>query len=127
MDKMENDYVTIWVENGILFSSSKKDILIDLDVAKTMVKDRVEYTKGKSYPMLIYFSNLSVTKEAREYMSSPEGGLKGILCGAFLSDSVVTTVVVNFYLKINKPAVPAKFFTKKEEALSWLESFKRAS
>ena len=125
MDKLENDYVTIWIENGILYSSSKKDILIDLDVAKTMVRDRVEFTEGKSYPMFIYFSNLqSATKEAREYMSSPDGGLKGILSGAFLSDSVVTTVVVNLYLKINKPSVPAKFFTKKEDALIWLESFK---
>jgi hypothetical protein len=57
-------------------------------------------------------------------MNSPEGGLKGILGGAFLSNSVVSNVVINLFLKISKPSVPAKFFTKKEDALNWLKELK---
>jgi hypothetical protein len=74
---------------------------------------------------LIDFSNLkSATKEARDYMNDPEGGLKGLVGGAFLSNSIVATVFINLYLKINKPVIPAKFFTKKAEALNWLNELR---
>ena len=126
MKTFENDYVSIWMEDGVLFSNYKKHIDIDLGIAKRIVKDRIEFTNGISYPILIDFTHLkSVTKEARDYMNDAEGGLKGLLGGAFLSNSVVANVFVNLYLKINKPAIPAKFFTRKEEALNWLKEFKK--
>jgi hypothetical protein len=90
-------------------------------VAKEIVESRLNYTKGRSVYTLIDFSNVkSVTKEARDYMNSPEGGLKGILGGAFLSNSVVATLFVNLYLKISNPSIPAKFFTSEKDALWWL-------
>lgn len=125
METFENNYVKIWIEDDILYSNYQKNIIIDLDIAKKIIEDRVKFTKGKNYPILIDFTNLhSVTKEAREYMNSPEGGLKGLLGGAFLSNSLVTTLFVNLYLKINQPTIPAKFFTKKEDAINWLKSLK---
>jgi hypothetical protein len=57
-------------------------------------------------------------------MNSPEGGLNGILGGAFLSNNVVATLFINLYLKISNPTVPAKFFTSKVEALKWLTKIK---
>lgn len=125
METFENNYVKIWIEDDILYSNYQKNIIIDLDIAKKIIEDRVKFTKGKNYPILIDFTNMhSVTKEAREYMNSPEGGLKGLLGGAFLSNSLVTTLFVNLYLKINQPTIPAKFFTKKEDAINWLKSLK---
>ena len=123
MEIFETNYVSIWIEDGILFSNYKKQINIDEKVARQIVKDRIEFTKGKSYPILIDFTNLkSATKEARDYMNDPKGGLVGLLRGAFLSNNVVTTVFINLYLKINKPSIPTKFFTNKQEALAWLKS-----
>jgi hypothetical protein len=122
METFENEYVKIWIEDGILFSNYQKNIIIDLDIAKKIIDDRVKFTKGKNYPILIDFTNLhSVTKEARDYMNDPEGGLRGLSGGAFLSNSLVTTLFVNLYLTINKPTIPAKFFTKRAEALHWLK------
>lgn len=125
MKQIETDDVFFTIDDDILFCSYKKQIEIDLNIAKRIIKDRVAFTEGKSYPILIDFTNMhSVTKEAREYMNAPEGGLKGLLGGAFLSNSLVTTLFVNLYLKINQPTIPAKFFTKKEEAITWLKSLK---
>jgi hypothetical protein len=125
MKQIETPDVFFSIEDGILFCSYKKQIEIDINIAKRIIKDRVEFTEGRSYPILIDFTNMhSVTKEAREYMNNPEGGLKGLLGGAFLSNSLVTTLFVNLYLRINQPSIPAKFFTKKDEAINWLKGLK---
>jgi hypothetical protein len=113
------------IENDIIFFKYKPSVEINITTAKDMVKNRMEYTGGKAVYTLIDFTNVkSVTKEARDYMNSPEGGLNGILGGAFLSNSIVATLFVNMYLKVNSPAIPAKFFTNTEDALGWLKKIK---
>jgi hypothetical protein len=98
---------------------------INIEIAKEIVNSRLDYSQKKSVYTLIDFTNVkSVTKEARDYMNSPDGGLKGILGGAFLSNSVVATLFINLYLKVSRPVVPARFFTDKEEAVKWLRKIK---
>lgn len=112
------------IDKEIIYGVYPK-IEIDLSIAKELVDSRLDFTNGLPHYVVIDFTNVkSVTKEARDYMNSPEGGLKGILGGAFLSNSVVSNVFVNLYLKINKPSVPAKFFTSREDALGWLKKIK---
>jgi len=121
-------YTSFWKEadDNILFWDYAPKTKIDISIAKELVKNRLEYSKGKLMYTFIDFTNVqSVTKEARDYMNSPEGGLKGILGGAFLSNSIVSNVFVNLYLKINKPSIPAKFFTKREDAIFWLKSLNK--
>ncbi|HXU25854.1 MAG TPA: hypothetical protein VN698_01375 [Bacteroidia bacterium] len=128
MKKQEYRYTTLWTEadDEIVFASYAPNLEIDIDVARELVQNRMSFCENKPHYILIDFTNTkSVTKEARDYMNSPEGGLKRILGGAFLSNSIVSNMLINLYLKINKPSVPAKFFTKKEEALIWLISLKK--
>jgi hypothetical protein len=125
MKTFENDYVSIWIEDEILFSNYKKQLVIDIEIAKQIVKDRIEFTGGKSYFILIDFTYLkSITKEARDYMNSAEGGLKGLLGGAFLSNNVVGTLFVNLYFKVSHPPIPSRFFNSKVEAITWLKKIK---
>lgn len=122
MKTFENDYVSMWIEDDILFSNYKKQLEIDIDVAKQIVLDRINFTGGKPYCIMIDFTHLkSVTKDARDYMNNPQGGLKGLLGGAFLSNNVVATLFVNLFLKVSHPSIPARFFTKKTEAIDWLK------
>jgi hypothetical protein len=130
VNKKEYEYITIWTEeeNDILISTYQPGLSVDLDIAMELVKCRLDYSQGKPMYLLIDFTNVkSVTKEARDYMNSPEGGLKGIIGGAFLSNNVVATVFINLYFRINKPTVPAKFFNNKEEAIIWLKKLKNSS
>lgn len=126
MDLKEYRTATFWrKEDDIVFFKYAPALDMDIDVAKEMVASRLEYTKGESVYALIDLTNLkSTTKEARDYMNSPEGGLRGITAGAFLSNNVVPTLLINIYLKVNNPPVPAKFFTSEEEALTWLRKVK---
>ncbi len=118
--------ISFWkLEDEIIAFEYSPKLEIDINIAKELIRDRIDYCNGKPYFALIDFSNVkSTTKEARDYMNDPEGGLKGILGGAFLSNNAVATLFINLYLKINKPSVPAKFFTNKEDALDWLTTIK---
>lgn len=124
--RIETSDVFYSIEDGILFCSYKEHLVIDLETAKRIVHDRIVFTKGISFPILIDFSNMkSSTKEARDYMNSPEGGLKGLTCGAFIGGNALATLFINLYLKINKPTIPAQFFAKREDAIQWLNTVKK--
>ncbi len=127
IDFKEFSNTSFWKEgdDDIIFFTYSPNLEMGISDAKEIVKNRLEYTNGKSAYVLVDATNIkSTTKEAREYMSDPMGGLSGILGGAFLSNKIVTTVIVNLFFKINQPSVPAKFFTDKEEALNWLKKIK---
>lgn len=117
--------IRTYEDDEVLFATYVPHLEIDMAIARELVRDRVEFTGGRPHYVLIDFTNVkSVTKEARDYMNSPEGGLKNILGGAFLSNNVVATLFINLYLKINNPDVPARFFTNKDEAVKWLTRIK---
>jgi hypothetical protein len=123
MRKQEYRYATLSMseDEEIVFAIYAQKLEITLNIAQEMVQDRIEFSSHKPHYILIDFSNVkSVTKEARDFMNSKEGGLKGILGGAFLSSNVVATLFINLFLKVSPPAVPARFFTNKAEALSWI-------
>src|SRR5260221_5146072 len=125
MKQIETQDVYFRIEDGILFCSYKEHLEIDITTAKRIIKDRIDFMEGELYPILIDFSNMkSATKEARDYMNSSEGGLNGLLSGAFLSKSVVASLFINLYLKVNNPAIPARFFTNRDEAIAWLKRIK---
>ena len=121
-------YITIWSEESepeILFNIYSSRLEIDLNIARELINNRLEFTQGKPVYVLIDFTQIkSVTKEARDFMNDPDGGLKGLLGGAFLSNNVVATLFINLFLKVSKPPIPAKFFTNQNEALNWLRRIK---
>ena len=126
-DIKEYSTITLWREgdDGIIFFKYAQRLEMDIEIAKGIVNSRLEYTKGKSAFALIDVTNLkSATKEARDYMNSPEGGLKGLSAGAFLSNNVVATLLVNLYIKVSSPPIPAKFFTSQKDALDWIRKIK---
>ena len=42
---------------------------------------------------------------------------------AFIINSLAQKILANFYVKINKPERPTKFFDKEDEALEWLKQY----
>ena len=125
----QTDYkaASFWKEadDNILFFKYAPKLEMTIESAKEIVRSRLEYCRGESMYVLIDGTNLkSATKEARDYMNSPEGGLKGVLGGAFLSNSVVATLVINLFLKMSHLPIPARFFTNKEEAIKWIRKIK---
>ena len=64
--------------DGILLGPYPENSLIDLPLAKQIVKERLDFVGGKSYPALIDTAEVAgITKDARDYFSSEEA-VKGI-------------------------------------------------
>jgi hypothetical protein len=129
MVKKEFRYTTLWKETDdeIVFATYTPKLEVNLEVALELVRNRMEFAENKPHYVLIDFTNvLQVTKEARDFMNTVDGGLKGIKGGAFLSNSVVTNLFVNLFFKINNPPIPSRFFTNKEDALKWLIGVKQS-
>lgn len=79
---------------------------------------------GKVRVLNIIGKYTSITNEARTHIA--KGGHKDFIAAeAFLIQSLPHRLLAQFFIKANKPVVPAKYFAydQKEEAEKWLFQF----
>jgi hypothetical protein len=62
---------------------------------------------------------LTAEPGVREYYAGPEAAKYASALG-LLVDSGTMKVIANLFLTINKPVMPTRMFTVKEDALEWL-------
>lgn len=125
METVENANVILTKDRDILFVNYKASYAMTLETAIQDVKLRLDFQQGESFYVVTDIANLkSATKESREFLSNPEGGLKGIKAGAFISGSVFSYAIFSLFLKINKPLVPARFFNNKQQAINWVHELR---
>ncbi len=123
----EDDYSTMWIEDGIGYQVYKKDLVITLDIAKQMVEKRIETFSGVARPVCVDVRNLlTIDAESRRYFASKEAG-QLILAGAIYLNNPITRWVGNVFMLVDKPLTPAKLFTDKSKALEWLQQYKPMS
>lgn len=102
----------------------KPGINITIEVAHDIVNKRSAFFENKLYPMLIEDRGvIGMTKETRDFFST-KAGTKKIKAGALLLNSVFSTYLGNFFLKVSNPPVPTKIFTDRAKAIKWLEQYK---
>ena len=65
----------------------------------------------------------TIEKKAEKYIRSNEVKEKTI-ARAVVQSSILSTILSNFFLKLNKAKVPTKIFTDYTEAYNWLLSIK---
>ena len=122
----ENDFITIYIEYGIVFCIYKENVVVSLEFAKAMVDQRLIITQDKVYPI---FADIRVlkytTKEARQYLKGK--GAEGLSAGAFLINSAVQQILGNYFIKFDRPPIPIRLFTDQGKALQWVQKFKGGS
>ena len=126
---MENEVITtkvakLWMgEDNIVRASYAQNANITLKDVQDVIEIYLKLTNGKPYPLLADVRHIkSLTREAREYSVKQEVN-KIYTANAILIGSHVSRVIINFFLKFNKPPVPTKVFTIENEALAWLKNF----
>lgn len=120
----EFPHSTMWVINGIMYAKYKKDLVIDLEVAKQMVSDRHEISNGVTRPFLIDVTGLlCVDSEGRDYLAGP-AGCAFVSAGAIYTKNRLLSFVGNAFILLDKPLVPAKVFSSEASAVRWLEPFR---
>jgi len=122
---LDTSYVYFELDDDLLIGSYKKGLKINLEIAKEIVKARLEFIDYKPKLTLVFnLGVISMDKKARDYLSSEEG-VRGVIAGAIVLDSPVGSFLGNFYLSVSKPKVPARIFTRKQDAIKWLSKFRK--
>ena len=98
---------------------------IELSDAALIVEAMGKLGKGLKFPVLIDAGEFtSIDKEVRIFSANEESNLY-TLADAIAYCSFAQKLIADFYIKYNKPIVPTKAFPTKEEAMKWLQTFKK--
>ncbi|MGE0567746.1 MAG: hypothetical protein AB7O73_07330 [Bacteroidia bacterium] len=73
----------------------------------------------KKKTLIIMGKYTTISKEAREFRATEIGTIFSSK-EAIVISSIAQRILVDFYIKINKPKVPTKLFVSEYEALKWL-------
>ena len=90
---------------------------------KIMVTESLKLTNGIPYPVIIFVGEFcTFSKDAREYSASEPGKL-ACTAEAYVINNYGHNMIGNFYMKINKPVKPVKFFFAENLAIKWLRDY----
>lgn len=100
----------------------KDNVEISIEDA-ILIREAQKKMGGKRLPMLIYGGKYSSTNtDALKFISKNEN-MPYSKASAYLMFTLSQILLGNFYLKMNKPERPTRFFKNKEEAIIWLKQY----
>jgi len=110
--------------NGIIEAVCSDNFTYEIEHIKTNLECILSWAKDERKLMLNTVAPYtSITAEARKYIAnSPH--LESLIAEAFVIHSLAHRILASFFLKIDKPKLPTKFFENREDAVNWLLSFK---
>lgn len=122
---LETSYAAYWIQDGIVWEVFKLNLIINTEIAKDIVKKRLEVSNGISRPILLDIKGLlSVDTASRKYLAGKEAAYL-ISAGAILVNGNISRFAGNIFLTIDRPVIPTKLFTDQEKAIKWLQKFKK--
>lgn len=123
IQKLENDVILYWSENGILFSKFKTKTNIDIKNIKTLIELRHQISADKKQYWCIDMNNVKhYEKNARDYAEI--NGQDFLFATAVIINSHVARFIMNTFLLLKKPVIPFQAFKNKEDAVNWLLELK---
>jgi hypothetical protein len=112
-----------WMGHDGIARTCVKPMDITLEHALENTKVVTGFYVDRKFPILIDARGIkSMSYEARQHFSARGRDSKTNAFGIIIG-STVSRVLGNFYLGINKPAVPTKLFDNEESAVNWLKQF----
>lgn len=114
-------YWTWMGEDGIARTKVKPNSEISLNHAIENSNAVNSLFTEKKFPILIDARGIrSMTRDAREFFSTRGRDTKTCAFGIIIK-SPISRTVGNFFLGLNKPAVPTRLFDNEENAVEWLK------
>lgn len=93
---------------------------INLEHAKENTAKVRELSGDVVYPILVDIRKIrSISKEARDHFAM-RGRKPGVVAIAMLVSSPLSRIIGNFFLGLNRPVVPTRMFTDRDQAESWI-------
>ena len=108
---------TVVLRDGVLQVHWISGLAISEDAATAVMAAVRELSCGHAYPMLVDMAAAtSMSRGARRVFARPSTVSKVALLGS----SPVDRAMANFFLSINSPAAPTRYFTGRDEAMAWI-------
>jgi len=112
-------------KSDILYVKPFEGLFLDKPEMESLLNSAIELTEGKKYFAIIDTSNdIDSTKDAREYYANNELN-RFRYADAFIVSSLPLKMVVNFFIRVNKPSIPTKMFNSKDSAFEWINEMKK--
>jgi hypothetical protein len=110
--------------SDILFAEFASNLKVTSAVAKEIVANCLDFTKGTKHYFIFDISNVrDISADAKGFLQQPETGLKNILGAAFIANNPVSALIANIVIKTPKN-FPAKFFSNRDAATQWINDCK---
>lgn len=121
---IDTDYAQMWFEDGLIYVVFKSNLIINLDIARNMVTERLKINNQIARPMLVDVSGIiSIDTPSRKFFAS-ETATQYVKAGAIVVKGLIPQFVTQVFMKIDKPKVPSRIFTNADKAAVWLEKYK---
>lgn len=105
--------------NGILHLEWDRDCTITEEDAEFAMEAVNGLAEGYDHPMLVDMETTrTVTRGARLVFAIPCSASRIALLGS----SPVDRMIANFFLGVNSPPCPTRFFTSRHMAMAWLQT-----
>lgn len=92
----------------------------DLLEIRTWMKRSIK--EKKLFNLFEFGNGSSISRDLREYAASEEGAVKTIGT-AILVNNFAQQMIIDYYLKFNKPLYPTKAFYKRGKAIEWIKTY----
>lgn len=102
----------------------KEGEYIELEDAIQMREANLKLSEGKPFCLLMsgLTSYYTFSPEAKELLAGKEySALRKAV--AFVSNSLATKLIIEAFIRFNKPQSPSKTFACEQEAIAWLKTF----
>ncbi len=125
VNKVKTRTATIFSdENNIIHIIIHPNVRIDYEDALDNALVIKNLSKNKPCLKLLDMrANFSMEKKGQKFADSNEVKQQTI-ARAIIKGSMINSLLVNFFIKLNKPETPTRIFTDQNEAYAWLLSIK---
>lgn len=115
----------MYLQNGVFICDITKGAHIDVAEMDIWADTAAEFSAGQPFTFVVNLSDMkSVSKEARRLKVYDDERLH-IIAGAIQIKSVLSKMLANFFLQMNKIPSPIKIFNEREKALAWLANLEK--
>ena len=118
-------YAETWLEDGITVQKYKKGLRVTLEIAQTLVSERLAVAEGITRPGLADISGLYWTTDSKamKYLSSDEA-TNLVSAGGFYVSNFAQRMAMRFFMSVlSESPMPVKIFDNREDAMVWLKQF----
>jgi hypothetical protein len=121
MQLIKTRITTVYIrEDGVLVLDILPNEVFSKTDAEHVIAAAGELGKGKKLRNLILVGEHSIADIEAIKLSCSQEGCIYKLADAFVISSLPQKLIANFYMRVVKPFVPTRFFTKREDAEKWL-------